>query len=136
MQHRVHSTRGLANPNHLSHHVGKYSRFAQRIDYGAAFFDGFADLHQCLFQYGIPRGPGGNAQPFQDGNARGNQGPQGTGKARHRDLAQQHTQNGQLEQGVIEVVPTLGVFANLFDTENNAGNADDEKPPELANKRA
>ena len=41
-----------------------------------------------------------------------------------------------MSRHVVEVVAALGIFANLLDAKNQADNADDEKPPELPDKRA
>ncbi len=112
LQHGVHGAGGFADADHLRHHVGKHAAFAQRIDDGAAFFDGLAHLHQRFFQHLVAGGPGGDAQTFENGHARGDQGAEGTGEAGHGDLTQQQAEDRQLQQAPVHVVGrALGVCA-------------------------
>ena len=53
LQHGIHGAGGFADADHLRHHVGENAGFAERIDDGAAFFNGFADFHQSFFQHRV-----------------------------------------------------------------------------------
>jgi len=82
----------------LCDHVGEHAAFTQWIDNGAALFDGLADLHQRFFEYRIAGGAGGNGQSLEDRHAGGDERSQGSGKAGHSDLAQQHAEDGEAQQ--------------------------------------
>src|SRR6202047_1332251 len=134
LQHGVHGAGGFANADHLGHHVGENAAFAQRVDNGAAFFDRLAHLHQRFFKHGIARGAGSDGQAFENGNARGNERAQGSGETRDRDLAQQHADDGQLEQHGVEVIAATRMLANLLDAEEQADATHDKEPPEMAHE--
>src|SRR3984893_17272454 len=136
LQHGVHGAGGFANADHLGHHVGEDAAFAQRIDDGAAFFDRLAHLHQRFFKHGIARGSGSDGQAYENRNARGNERAQGSGETGDCDLAQQHADDGQLEQHGVEVIAATRMLANLLDAEEDANAAHDKEPPEMTHEGA
>src|SRR6266436_6703360 len=134
LQHGVHGAGGFANADHLGHHVGEDTAFAQRIDDGAALFDRLAHLHQRFFKHGIARGAGSDGQALENGNAGGNERAQGSGETGDCDLAQQQTDDGQLEQHGVEVIAATRMLANLLDAEKSADATRDEEPPEITDE--
>src|SRR5208282_3022034 len=134
LQHGVHGAGGFANADHLGDHVGKDAAFAQGIDDGAAFFDRLAHFHQRFFQHSVARRAGGDGQAFEDRNAGGNERTQGSRETGNRDLAQQQSEDRQLEQHGIKVILAARMLANLLDTEDQADATQNEEPPEIAHK--
>src|SRR5580704_2168144 len=136
LQHAVHGAGGFADSDHLGHHVGKHSALSERIDDGAAFFDGLAHLHQGFFQHRVARGSGGDGQTFQNGDTRGDQSAQSAREPAHRDLAQQRADDGQMEQELVEVITPLGALPDRFKAEDPSHTSHNENPPETLHESA
>src|SRR4030088_791373 len=60
--------------------------------------------------------------------------PEGSGETGDCDLAQQHADDGQLEQHGVEVIAAPRVLANLLDAEEDADAAHDKEPPEMTHE--
>ena len=98
--------------------LGNTPHSRRGIDDGSAFFDGLAHLHQRFFQNRVARGSGGNRQAFENRHAGCNQRAERPGEAAHGDLAQQRSDDRDVEQSLVEVIAAARMLANLLEAED------------------